>query len=252
MKLRFKHSGASGDIIYSLPFIQHVCNELGAEAVLFIKLNTPNVGHPSFKHAYGDVMINEYAYKMLKPLLKEFDFIYDVLTYDNQAIDYDLDKFREIGMNLSAYDIKRWYSLAFPQFAGISTSKPLIHLEKEPQKYIVVNRTERYQNPNIDYRVLRETNLDIYFTGTEHEHALFSQLVPCEHKKVKDFLELAEFINNSSLFIGNQSMNFAIAETLKTDRALEICFHCPNVIPSGGLFYEIWDTKGLINAVTSI
>ena len=246
MSLKFKHSGASGDIIYSLYAIKKACELKGEDAILYIRLNFPNVGgNPNFKHAYGDVMFNEYAYKMLKPLLMEYDFIYDVLPYNNQKVDYDLDKFRQIGMNLAAYDIKRWYTLAYPELSGIDYSERLLNIEQSKHDYIVINRTERYQNPNIDYSILNKLSTPIYFTGTEAEYRKFSEVVQCKYMKVDNFLELARVIANSKLFIGNQSMNFAIAETMKVKRAIEICYYAPNVIPNGGDYFELWNNESL-------
>lgn len=253
MSLKFKHSGASGDIIYSLYAIKKACELNNEDAVLFIKLNAPNIGgNPNFKHAYGDVMLNEYAYKMLKPLLLEFDFIYDVLPYTNQKVDYDLDKFRHIGFNLSSYDIKRWYSLAYPELSGIDYSEMLLDIEQTKQDYIVVNRTERYQNPNIDYSILNKLSTPIYFTGTENEYRKFSEKVECKYMKVNNFLELAKVIANSKLFIGNQSMNFAIAETMKVKRALEICYYAPNVVPAGGEYFELFTNESLNKLIYEI
>ena len=250
MNLKFKHSGASGDILYSMPAIKKACDLEGTDAILYININAPNLhSNPAFKHAYGDVMLNDYAYKMLRPLLMEFDFITDVLPYRNQKIDYDLDKFRSIGMNLAGYDIKRWYALAYPELTNVNYAERILHLDTAPCDYIVVNRTERYQNPNIDYRVLNDLKETIYFTGSTLEFTEFSKLVNCKYLAVDSFLDLARVINNSKLFIGNQSMNFAIAETLKVRRALEICYYAPNVIPAGGEYFEMWNTEGLINAI---
>jgi hypothetical protein len=246
MNLKFKHSGASGDILYAMPAIKKACDIYDLQAVLYININAPNLNsNPAFKHAYGDVMLNDYAYKMLRPLLMKFDFIYDVLPYRNQRLDYDLDKFRSIGMNLAAYDIKRWYALAFPELTNVNYSEPILHIDTMPSDYIVVNRTERYQNPNIDYTILNDLKETIYFTGSTAEYSIFSQKVNCKYLAVENFLDLARIINNSKLFIGNQSMNFAIAESLKCKRALEICFYAPNVIPSGGDYFELWNTESL-------
>jgi hypothetical protein len=70
----------------------------------------------------------------------------------------------------------------------------------------------------------------------EEEYKFSKQQLNCkfEHLKVKDALEMAMFIYASPLFLGNQSMPFAIAEGLKVDRILEHYQSCPNVIPVGG------------------
>jgi hypothetical protein len=62
-----------------------------------------------------------------------------------------------------------------------------------------------------------------------------------EHKKTKDFLELKNFISASQLFIGNQSMCYAIADQVEATRLLEVYFSCPNVITEG---YEMYNQEG--------
>jgi len=51
---------------------------------------------------------------------------------------------------------------------------------------------------------------------------------------------MASKISACDLFIGNQSMPFAIAEGLKVRRILEVAPAVPNVIPEGGEFYEAY------------
>jgi UDP-2,3-diacylglucosamine pyrophosphatase LpxH len=65
-----------------------------------------------------------------------------------------------------------------------------------------------------------------------------------KYLEVIDFLHAAEIINNCKVFIGNQSMNFAIAEQLKSNRILEMYFGCPNVIPCGGKAYDVFNQNG--------
>ena len=43
MNLKFKHSGASGDIIYSMPAIKKACDLEGTDAILYININAPNL-----------------------------------------------------------------------------------------------------------------------------------------------------------------------------------------------------------------
>jgi hypothetical protein len=65
-----------------------------------------------------------------------------------------------------------------------------------------------------------------------------------EYYNCPNFYELALLINNCKVFIGNQSMNFAIAEQLKSNRILETYFGCPNVIPCGGKAYDVFNQNG--------
>jgi hypothetical protein len=59
-----------------------------------------------------------------------------------------------------------------------------------------------------------------------------------KYRGVNDFLEFARIIAGCKFFIGNQSFPYAVAEALKVNRALEVCFECPNVIPEGPNGYD--------------
>jgi len=241
MNLKFKHSGNAGDIIYSLNSIRSACKLHDKDAVLFLKLDEPIQLHPMFKHPLGGVMLNKYMFDNLKPLLLELDFIYDVLPYTNQKVDYDLDLFRKVGFNLAAGDIKKWYLYAYPELQKHHNNE-IIFIPKKQKDYIVINRSERYNNGQIDYSILNKVDLPIYFVGTDTEYNLMKTNVwDLEHKKVKDFLELKDFISESKLFIGNQSMCYAIAEQVDAERLLEVYFSCPNVITNG---FEMFNQEG--------
>lgn len=249
--LKFKHSGNTGDIIYSLNAIKQVCDINDTQAVLYLDLNVPIKGFlPG--HPLGNVMLNEYMYKNLKPLLLSCDFITDVMVYSGQKIDYDLDKFREIGLNLGAGDIRKWYYYAFPEMT-FDINEPIFNVGSKKGDYILINRTNRYQNGGIDYSILNDyPNLKL-FAGTIDEYEVIKRTIPTlEYLKVKDFLELAVYIADSKVFIGNQSMCFAIAEQLQTERILEMYFGCPNVIPVGGEFYDVFNQNGLKYALNQL
>ena len=48
-----------------------------------------------------------------------------------------------------------------------------------------------------------------------------------------DFYTLAIAIKTCKVFIGNQSMCYALAEAMKAPRILEVCAFAPNCIPEG-------------------
>jgi hypothetical protein len=241
MNLKFKHSGNAGDIIYSLNAIRSACDLHDKNAILYLKLDEPIQLHPAFKHPLGGVMLNRYMFDNLRPLLLECNFIDDVVIYTNQKIDYDLDKFRKISFNLGAGDIKKWYLYAFPELQEYYENSP-IFISSEQSDYIVVNRSERYNNGQLDYSILNKVDLPIYFVGTETEFKLMKEIVwDIQHKKVDNFLELKYFISASKLFIGNQSMCYSIAEQTGCNRLLEVYFSCPNVITQG---WEMFNQEG--------
>ena len=248
--LKLKHSGNAGDILYSLPAIRQACYNANDKAILYLHIDQPANYVQGFVHPLGNVMLNKYMATMLKPLLLATNFIEDVLIYNGQKVDYDLDKFRQIGLNLGAGNISRWYFQAFPELTCDLIEKTLIAydnpvLKQYAKDKIVINRTERYQNGQIDYRILNDYPNKKVFAGTEHEFYLMSKLVDdLELLAIIDFEDLAVVINNCKVFIGNQSMNFAISEQLKSNRILETYFGCPNVIPCGGRAFDIFNQEG--------
>jgi hypothetical protein len=255
MNLKFKHSGNAGDIVYSLNAIRSACILHDKNAILYLKLDEPIQLHPSFKHPLGGVMLNRYMFDNLRPLLLECDFIDDVVIYTNQKVDYDLDAFRKIGFNLGAGDIKKWYLYAHPELQYHYSNYQVLnyhHYKSFEQSYwgdafIVLNRSERYNNGQIDYSILNQVQLPIYFVGTDTEFAIMKNIVwDLQHKKVANFLELKDFIAYSKLFIGNQSMCYAIAEQVQANRLLEVFFGCPNVITEG---LEMFNQEGFIHAL---
>lgn len=244
--LKLKHSGNAGDILYSLPAIRQACYNANDKAILYLHIDQPANYSQGFVHPLGNVMLNKYMATMLKPLLLATNFIEDVLIYNGQKIDYDLDKFRQIGLNLGAGNISRWYFQAFPELT-CDLIQPTIEMQLSRilNETIVINRTERYQNGQIDYSILNQYSNPKYFVGTEHEYHLMSKMVKnLQYQEVSNFYELALLIYNCKVFIGNQSMNFAIAEQLKSNRILETYFGCPNVIPCGGRAFDIFNQEG--------
>jgi hypothetical protein len=244
--LKLKHSGNAGDILYSLPAIRQACYNANDKAILYLHIDQPANYVQGFVHPLGNVMLNKYMATMLKPLLLATNFIEDVLIYNGQKIDYNLDKFRTIGLNLGAGNISRWYFQAFPELTCDLIQPTIeIKLSRILNETIVINRTERYQNGQIDYSILNQYKNPKYFVGTEHEFHLMSKMVKnLQYQEVSNFYELADLINNCKVFIGNQSMNFAIAEQLKSNRILETYFGCPNVIPCGGKAFDIFNQEG--------
>jgi hypothetical protein len=233
--LTFRHSGNCGDIIYSLSAIKAACIDNAASAVLYIRLGVPST-FTEKTHPVGNVMMNRGMYDMLRPLLIAQPYIQDVQVYDNELVDYDLDLFRKECRNLSAGNIQSWYSSAYVDLRP-RLHEPNLFVTPIKNDYIIINRTARYNNVFVDYSILRNYE-DVYFVGVSTE---FSSMAlhnkNLKHLKVKDFHELAQYIAGCKLFIGNQSMAFAMAEQLKVRRILEQYCAAPNVIPEGGEYY---------------
>jgi len=232
--IKFVHSGNCGDIIYALPTI--ITLDHGRhDSELYLKIDQPANYYKGAVHPSGNVWLNLKMGEMLIPLLEQQPCIKKGAIYENQNIDISLDIFRTVSFECSLNNIPNFYFITLNVYYDLSQAWLLAGKRQEYKDYIVVARSERYRNPNVDYSFLRNYEKKI-FIGVEQEYKDIKQYVPnIEWVQVKNFLEMAEIINGCKLFIGNQSFPFAIAEGLKVPRALEMCLFCPNVIPVGGI-----------------
>jgi len=243
--IAFKHSGNTGDIIYALAGIKAVCDKMDSKAVLYIWLDRPGFYYEGAKHPLGNVIMNQYMYDMLVPLLAEQDYIEDVLLYEGQKIVVDLDLIRQDFVNMPYGHIARWYFYLFPDMA-CDLGKPWLKTWPSDRAdmfkdTIIINRTSRYRNPYISYAFLRKYS-DVMFVGTKDEFENVKIEIPnLKHLQIDHFLDLAYVIKSCKVFVGNQSMCYAIAEAVKAPRIVELCKFAPNVIPQGdGPAYDFY------------
>ena len=81
-----------------------------------------------------------------------------------------------------------------------------------------------------DYKQLAKENPEDFLTVYKD---LKKNIPHLEMYDCKDLLEMAQIIKSSKFFLGNQSIGFAISETLKCPRLLEASPETPNVQPEG-------------------
>jgi len=199
----YLHNGAMGDIIYALPVLRAQPGVLA--------------------------LTKEKQLEFLYPLLALQSYVTGVTLdrYLTGAI--DLCKYREI----SQADLSKHLATCHAEAAGVvvDLETPWLEaVEPNPVAKIVVNRTSRYRG-DLDWEVLEPFLADTIFVGTEKERRGF--MFPVRYYLTEDALELACIIAGSSLFIGNQSCAFAIAEALKHPRVLEVSTEKPNCMPHG-------------------
>lgn len=225
----FRHSGNSGDIIYSLPAVFALAPNGGAR--FYLKTNQ-KLDHPYF-HPLGNMMLNDKMVSMLSPLLLHQPGIQTCEPYRDQEIDYDLDLFRTYIFQTDRGSISRWYFQVFAVFADLSRPWLIAPKEGKYGDYIVIARSHRYRQPFISYAFLQQYPKKLFLGVPEEFEDLRREIPDLEYHPVTDFLELATVINSCRFFIGNQSFPFAIAEALKVQRVLEVYYHIPNVIVEG-------------------
>jgi hypothetical protein len=246
--IAFKHAGNSGDIIYALPTLLAV--NPSHQSNLYLHLEQS--GFYRETHPLGTVMLNEKVAAMLMPLLQSQPYLGTVEIYKNQSIDYDLDILRDLPLLTDRGDISRWYFQIFGVFSDLS--KPWLHVTPDSSvtDYIVIARSERYNNTTISYSFLKQYK-HVAFVGLEKEFNLMRAAIPhLEWQPVKNFLEMAQIIAGGKFFIGNQSFPYSMAEAMKVNRILEVCFHCPNVVIHGERGYDFYFQKNFEDLVRGL
>lgn len=240
------HSGNAGDLIYSLPAMRKASELKGEKVHLYLHINVA-AKYGNLSHPMGNVQMNRKMAEMLIPLLMSTDFIGKCeITEEPQEVDYNFDLFRKFH-NYTGH-ISQWYFHIYPELT-CDLSQPInFDLAPSPEAFdIVLNRTARYHNPTFDYTALRQYQDRITFVGLPEEYRVISAKLPnIKHYPIDDFYQLAQVISGCNLFIGNQSMAFAIAEQMKHPRVVEICPTAHNVIPTGQNGYGAWTILNLL------
>lgn len=260
--ISFKTTGFSGDIIHQLAGIKHVCGEMNTKADIFVWLDRDGFLYEGAVHPYGGKMMNQYAFDFLKPLIEYQPYINSFQVWTGQEIHVDLDKHREVKINMPYGSLTRWQGYVYPDMIT-DLSKPWLFVpvdENLSRWYsaglIFINRTSRYQNPYISYFFLNEYKYQdkINFVGLPEEHETFQKDWHMELPLLKydNALELAQAIYSCKFFIGNQSMCYAIAEAMKVPRILEVCQFAPNVIIDGPNGYDFTKQEALIYLVNKL
>ena len=243
------HSGNAGDLIYSLPAMRKASELKGEKVHLYLHINVA-AKYGNLSHPMGNVQMNRKMAEMLIPLLMSTEFIGQCeITEEAQQVDYNFDLFRKFH-NYTGH-ISQWYFHIYPELT-CDLSQPInFDLAPSPEAFdIVLNRTARYHNPTFDYTALRQYQDRITFVGLPEEFRVISAKLPnIKHYPVQNFYELAQVISGCNLFIGNQSMAYAIAEQMKHPRVVEICPTAHNVIPTGQNGYGAWTILNLLQII---
>ena len=237
-ELSFLHCGHIGDVINSLTIVKelsktHKCN-------YYIQANKPLAPNARHYKRFGDyVFLTDTNVDMLIPLLMNQPYIQKVDKYTNQEIDIDLNLIREMPIDFNI-DSVRWYS----QLTGIHTDLSVPYIFAEPHDVIknkvTIMRNVRRKNYFTNYKFLKKYE-NLLFIGLNDEYENLKKEVPnLEFYDCKDFLEMAQIIKSSKLFLGNLSFGYTIAEGLKIPRLLESVPEFPLVYPNGKNAYDFY------------
>lgn len=229
----FKHSGTTGDTIYSLDIVRKMGGGTFAIAIGNIEncimqyTSRPADVAPEHRGRY-----TEQDYELLAPLIARQSYITNVQKWYPgwQEPEIDLDHFRSFLYRQFEGNIIEAYHKAF-NLPWDDSMYSDVWLEADPVRVasIVVNRTNRYLDP-LSEPVWKQMCSDAdlkntgIFVGTPTEHKNFVEWTGCdiEYHPVQDFKELADVIAGADLFLGNQSLAYSIATGLGKETMLEI------------------------------
>lgn len=238
----FVHSGALGDVICSLPTVRALSE--GEPARLLLRVGKPAKLAEGFLHPCGDVLLDkDFAGKLL-PLLRQQSYLAEVGLFDGQAVDYELDRFRDCGFDLRRGHIARYYSYVWPCCPVLWEPWLSVEPDNSYRDTIIINRTSRYRSA-LSYGFLSRYT-DAVFTGLKSEYVAFRKEAGFNlpFLETSSFVELASAIAGCRLFIGNQSFCWTLAEGTKVRRVAEPCPYVPNSAPFGPNGYEGWTQEG--------
>lgn len=217
MKL-FTHNGSMGDIIYSLPTII----KMGGGAVQLTKDN-------QYRCMYELMNLQECVCQVLSKK--------ETIAHDEFV---DLNKYRKIERENFKNKTFEHLAICHSKAMGveIDLEKSWLRRGKDLGRMhpsIIVNRTKRYHGDNIDWKVLKRYRNNVGFIGFHNELKNLESILDCTvmHYVTFGAHDMVDAITNCKLFIGNQSLPYAIAEALKVPRVLEIFKDNPNCMPVG-------------------
>ena len=218
----YKHSGTTGDLVYSLDIVK----KMAQQDVIF-KVAIGNIencimkytGRPADVAPEHQGRFTERDFEMLRPLLQRQPYIETVARWypGDEEADVVLDHYRSYLYRKFEGNILEAYHGAFGlPFTSANYADTWLEADAEPVAPIVVNRTTRYLDPAAE-ATWRQWAQDAdlahngVFVGIESEHEAFVQMTGCAipYRPVADFLELANVIAGADLFIGNQKIGRA-------------------------------------------
>jgi len=178
-------------------------------------------------------------YDLLAPLVRLQPYIEDIqIIQSGDPVDWKSEDFRERHYT-KGETLMQAHLNHFTKTHGLgqdfTSSAPwLLNVEPSPRSKgrVVINRTGRYRNPVFPWaEVVKHFRNRLLFVGLKHEWREFiGHYGYVEFQPTDNMLEVAQLIQGSDLFIGNQSCANAIAEGLKHDCIQEVSLEFPDCV----------------------
>ena len=214
----FKHSGAVGDLIYSLPVVKHF-----GGGDFYLHLNQLDwIGQHYYGAApnpfhQGRLTERDFEYMQDFMLAQEYIGDFKILDPKTDAITHNLDKFRVpfvghpgnyVDIYADCFNIIDRDTLRNTAWLTVPKSNPVARC--------VVNRTQRWKAdpaPDKWKELVAQYNGQVVFVGLPDEHEKFEKEIGCSipYYPTNTMLELASVVAGAELFLGNQSQCLALA-----------------------------------------
>jgi hypothetical protein len=213
--MTFVHSGNAGDIVFSIPTINHLT---GGEKFATVYIKTS-------KYVYGN------QYDFVKDLLLEQPSIREVIPFtpsDNNwnyfnwpglKYDYDLDLARNQSGRGRIHIIKRYFDTF-----GIQKDHTLPFLKiddyyKRDERFALIHLTSRWNGLQYDWKRIYNEALarhgKVYFIGFVSEWLDFQlRFAQLEHIQTETLLDMARLIRDCEALYCNQGVALTIAQGL--------------------------------------
>ena len=219
----FKHSGAFGDLIYSLPIVKHFG---GGEFYLHLNqidwIGSHYYGSQPDPFHRGRLTQQDYEFMRTFMLAQPYITKFEVMDPARAAITHNLDRFRPVFVG-HPDNYLNIYSSVFglsKEQADVIASTPWLTVPSPrviEGRSVVINRSQRWipAVPGPAWSELREQGVEdnAVFVGLAQEYAAFTKSIGWDipYTATDSMQDLAEVIAGADTFIGNQSQALALA-----------------------------------------
>jgi hypothetical protein len=224
----FKHSGATGDLIYSLAIMKHLG---GGDFRLHLNqmdwIGRHYYGAPPNPFHQGRLTQQDFDY--MQDFMEAQDYINSFAVLDPaDEVTHNLDRFRAPFVNHPGNYVDIYatvFGITDPKTQEFLRITPWLSVpEPNPVAEVVINRTARWcADPLPD--TWRDLPTDsVVFVGLPQEHQQFEALTGSKisYYPTATQLELASVIAGADQFVGNQSQCLALAIGLGVNFACEL------------------------------
>lgn len=253
----FYHSGAFGDIIYSIPFCLSCVGIYNSQQLeknkytLLLDLCCCHKPNGDYDIAYQN--LKKVAQLMnIQPYIQQVICQKQISWGDYGAL--DLGIFRKGKINLVGGDISLRYNFLRRQLNYFNIYQPWLKVPqtdkfKQYKNKIVVFRTTRYRNHKIDYSLLKKYSSDCVYIGLQKQYSLFciQNGFKVQFLKLDNFIQVCQLMKSCAFVVGNQTFLFSLAQALKVPRLLQMCYAQPDVIVHGNGSNDFVDMEDFQN-----